>query len=257
MTAIQKHMLMMFIALRVGVGLVGLSLPIILAGVGHWTYGIPLAGSLSAYYHATKECSGLKAADSLEAATTEQAASIPDPCLAIGIGPMRNWFVGNLFFIGGAMLLMRGFSHLENWLLNAAGIMAPCVALFPMNWGNETGFNPHLTFAIAFFVCIGITCVFCSGKTLREMPATIPDRAKVIAFYQFWYRVLGTLMIVAPIAAHLFLRRDPHRMFAVETAGVWAFGAYWLFKTFELKRSDVEGKALRGQLANMDPGTWK
>jgi hypothetical protein len=52
---------------------------------------------------------------------------------------MQNWFVGNLFFIGGAMLLMRGFSHLENWLLNVAGIMAPCVALFPMNsWERTT-----------------------------------------------------------------------------------------------------------------------
>ncbi len=257
MTAIQKHMLMMFISLRWGVGLIGLSLPVILAGVGYSIYGIPLAGSMSAYYHATKDCSGVKAANSLEAEKTAQGGAVPAPCELIGAGPMRNWFVGNLFFIGGAMLLMRGFSRLENWALNIAGIMAPCVALFPMNWGTESGFNPHLTFAIIFFVCVGFTCVFCSGKTLKEMPQTIPDRAQVIAFYRRWYRVFGVLMIAAPICAHLFLLSDPHKMFFVEAAGVWAFGLYWLFKTFELKRSDVEEKALMGQLSEMDPQTFR
>lgn len=257
MSAIQRHMLMMFIALRIGVGVVGISLPVILAGVGYLAFKIPLAGSLSAYYHATKECSGLKAADTLLKVEVDPVAPVPDPCEPVGIGPMRNWFVGNLFFIGGAMFLMRGFSRLENWMLNVAGIMAPGVALFPMNWGKETGFNPHLTFAVIFFLCIGFTAVFCSEKTLNEMPAGIPDRARVIAFYRRWYQVLGTLMVVAPLCAHLFLRRDPHRMFAVETAGVWAFGAYWLFKTRELKRSDIEGRAFRGQLTTMDPHSWR
>lgn len=255
MSAIQKHMLMMFIALRWGVGIVGITLPVILAGVGHWVYGIPLAGSMSAYYHATKDCSGIKAVNAQEAAQTETPESSSDPCVAIGTGPMRNWFVGNLFFIGGAMLLMRGFSRYEDWALNIAGIMAPCVALFPMNWGDETGFNPHLTFATTFFVCVGFTCVFCADKTLKEMPQTIPNRARVIRFYKRWYRILGTLMIALPICAHLFLSHDPHEMFFVEATGVWAFGFYWLFKTFELKRSDIECRALAGQLPHMDPRT--
>jgi hypothetical protein len=248
-TSIQKHMLMMFIALRWGVGIVGISLPVILGGIGYLVHGIPLAGSMSAYYHATKDCSGGKAVQQAAESSTNQSAS--NRCLVIGTGPMRNWFVGNLFFIGGAMLLMRGFSRYENWALDVAGIMAPCVALFPMNWGNETGFNPHLTFAITFFACVGFTCVFCAEKTLKEIPQTLPNRANVIAFYKRWYRVLGTLMIVLPICAHLFLWRDPHRMFFVEAAGVWAFGFYWLFKTFELKRSDVEYRALKGDLPHL------
>jgi hypothetical protein len=85
------------------------------------------------------------------------------------------------------------------------------------------------------------------------MPPTIPNRAQVIAFYRRWYRILGVLMIAAPVCAHLFLWSDPHRMFFVEAAGVWAFGLYWLFKTFELKRSDVEQRALTGQLPGIDP----
>jgi hypothetical protein len=249
---------MMFIALRWGVGIVGIALPVILGGVGFLVHGIPLAGSMSAYYHATKDCSGIKAVHQEE--TTENAGQEPPderPCLAVGTGPMRNWFVGSLFFIGGAMLLMRGFSRYENWALNIAGIMAPCVALFPMNWGDETGFNPHLTFAIAFFVCVGFTCVFCCDKTLEEIPSTVPHRAKVIAFYKRWYRVFGTLMIVLPITAHLLLWKDPHGMFFVEAAGVWAFGFYWLFKTYELKRSDIECRAMRGELREFNTKTLR
>jgi hypothetical protein len=241
-------MLMMFFALRLGVGVVGISLPVILGAVGYSWYGIRLAGSMSAYYHATSACSGTKAVEQQEAAQSSAKQPEGDPCLATGSGPMRNWFVGNLFFIGGAMLLMRGFSRYEDWALDIAGVMAPCVGLFPMNWGSETGFNAHLIFAVTFFVCIGFTCVFCSDKTLKEIPMTTPNREKLIAFYKRWYRVFGTLMIVLPICAHLFLWRDPHQMFFVEAAGVWAFGFYWLFKTYELEHSDVEGRALRGTL---------
>jgi hypothetical protein len=252
---IQKHMLKMFIALRWGVGVIGISLPIILGTVGYWVYGIPLPGSMSAYYHATKNCSGTEMTilqGSAENSTNEPAS---DQCLAIGTGPLRNWFVGNLFFIGGAMLLMRGFSRLENWALNIAGIMAPCVALFPMNWGDQHGCNPHQAFAVTFFVCIAITCVFCSEKTLKEMPATLPNRAQKIAFYRRWYRVLGALMIILPICADFSLKGHPSRTFFVEAGGVVAFGLYWIVKTFELKLSDIENRALKGELPHLDPHT--
>ena len=56
MTDIQKLMLSMFVHLRVGVGVIGISLPIILAGAGKIVFGVPFAGSMSAYYHATSSC---------------------------------------------------------------------------------------------------------------------------------------------------------------------------------------------------------
>ena len=255
MTDIQKHMLMMFIALRWGVGAVGISLPIILAVWGGAVYGIHLPGSMSAYYHATSGCSGKIAADSLAAAKADDKKDIACACLATGTGPMRNWFVGSLFFFGGAMLLMRGFSRWESWALDIAGVAAPLIALNPMNWGTKTSFSPHLTFAITFFVCVGVTCVFCSGKTLKEIPPATPNLAKVIAFYRGWYRVFAVVMVGAPICAHWFLRKDPNSMFFVELAGVWAFGFYWLFKTYELKRSDIERRALKGELPHFNRRT--
>jgi hypothetical protein len=119
MTDIQKLMLSMFIHLRLGVGIIGLSLPFVLE-IGGWFNGVHFAGSMSAYYHATAQCSLPKCAN----------GATQDPrCQEPGKGPMRNWFVGNLFFIGAAMFLIKGFSVWENWALNIAGTAAPCVAL--------------------------------------------------------------------------------------------------------------------------------
>jgi hypothetical protein len=252
MTEIQKHMLKMLIALRWGVGFTGILLPVILAGFGYLRYHIPLAGSMSSYYHATQECSGIKAQRIANSDQVAEALPPSDPCQAIGTGPMRNWFVGNLFFIGGAMLLMRGFSIWENIALDIAGIAAPCVALFPMRWGDQIGRSPHMFFAVTFFVCIAFTCVVCSRKTLNSIPPDTPDRGKVIAFYNAWYLFFAIVMVAAPLCAHLFLNQNPHRTFFVEAAGVWAFGFYWLFKTFELKHSDIEVKALMGEI-EMNP----
>jgi hypothetical protein len=106
---------------------------------------------------------------------------------------MRNWFVGNLFFIGAAMFLVKGFSVWENWALNLAGIAAPCVALFPMEWPCRTlGFSIHsLHFpsAITFFVCAGFTCIFCSEKTLREAARQGKNR-RIIKIFRAWYIAL-------------------------------------------------------------------
>ena len=146
------------------------------------------------------------------------------------------------------MLLMRGFSVWEDLALDIAGVTAPCVAMFPMSWIGQPGFNPHMTFAVTFFLCVGFTAVFCSEKTLKEIPPQTPNREKIIVSYRRWYRVLGFLMVALPLVAHLALAKFVARTFMVEAAGVWAFGSYWLFKTFELKHSDIELSVLTGQL---------
>ena len=258
MTPIQEQMLNMLIALRRGVGIVGILLPVILGGVGYWWYGIPVAGSMSGYYHATKEypakyCCADPRLKEEGWPVSPGCKSAPASCPPIGTGPMRNWFVGILFFVGGSLLLIRGFSLVESWLLNAAGIMSPLVALIPMNWGNQTGFNPHQTFAVAFFVFTALTCIFCADKTLQEMPPDLPNRDQVIARYKWTYRVLAFLMVGLPVLADAVFYKNPAQTFFVELAGAWAFGIYWLVKTHELKKSDIEGRAMRGELRGFDP----
>jgi hypothetical protein len=171
---------------------------------------------------------------------------------------MRNWFVGNLFFVGAAMFLMKGFSQWENWALNFAGIAAPCVALFPMEWPCRTPcfsyHSLHFPAAITFFVCAGFTCIFCSEKTLGQLPKNDPKYKKGIALFRLTYRILGIAMVALPATAWVFAYNSGHKGFWLEASGVAAFGAYWLVKTLELKWSAVEWKAMLGTLS-MNPRT--
>jgi hypothetical protein len=61
-------------------------------------------------------------------------------------------------------------------------------------------------------------------------------------------------MVIAPLAGWALAYRSGHGAFGLEMAGIWAFGAYWLMKTRDLKRSDVEGRAFWGEL-QMNPRT--
>ena len=269
MTEIQKLMLSMFLHLRLGVGIIGLSLPLVLVFGGE-ALGVPFAGSMSAYYHATPQCAlpqcdkGGNVLDQKCQRAAQKCQEVDGKCQKVeqkvedGRGPMRNWFVGNLFFIGAAMFLMKGFSNWENWALNLAGLAAPCVALFPMEWPCRTSafsiHSFHFPAAITFFLSAGFTCIFCSEKTLRQIPDPSPADEKKIAIFRAVYRLLGIAMVALPVLAWIFAYNSGHLGFWLEMAGVVAFGSYWLVKTAELHWSQVEHKALTGEL-EMNPRT--
>lgn len=243
MTEIQKHMMRTFVTLRIGVGAIGIVFPWLLV-IGGAHYHVPFADSMSAYYHASAEC--------------------PDPppnpqssaCEIQGNGPMRNWFVGILFFIGTAIYAIKGFSRWENWLLNIAAIGSLGVALNPMPWPeNPHWFSIHYACAITFFVACGLTCVLCADKTLDQFPNS-PNREKLIKWYKNAYRVLAFFMIGAPLCTLVISRWITHKTFYLEVAGVTAFGIFLLVKTSELKRSEVERRVLEGSL-KLNPRTLR
>jgi hypothetical protein len=245
-TSIQKHMIATFISLRIGIGVIGIIFPFLLWGGGKMA-GFHLADSMSAYYHANNDC--------IDPKQTEKAAScagLPDP--PRGTGPMRNWFVGILFIIGAVMYLIKGFSWQEDWLLNVAGVAAILVALFPMSWTSAKGrlLAMHGGSAMVFFCCIFLVCWHYSGTTLKHFPGARndPERVKVIARYRFFYRLLAVVMLLSPAAAWVLntIGKQNSYIFYVETVGICSFGFYWLLKTFELKRSGVEYKALEGTI---------
>lgn len=250
MTNIQKQMMATFLSLRVGVGVIGIVFPLLLWGGGEIA-GFHRADSMSAYYHANRDC--------IDPKRPEPSAPCSAQPLPTGRGPMRNWFVGILFVMGVCLYLIKGFSKWENLLLTIAGILALCVALFPMPWtdGKVAGFPKHYVSAVTFFVLIAFVCMFCSGKTLQYMPK-IPNREKVIARYRLRYRVLAICMAVSPVAAYVFneFTRRHTLGFWAEAFGIWAFGIYWLVKTKELRLSDVEGRALRGEV-DMDISSFR
>jgi hypothetical membrane protein len=250
MTNIQKQMMATFLSLRVGVGVIGIVFPLLLWGGGKIA-GLHLADSMSAYYHANRDC--------IDPKRPEPKAPCSEQPLPTGRGPIRNWFVGILFVMGVCLYLIKGFSKWENILLTIAGILAVCVAIFPMPWtaGQVSGFPKHYVSAVTFFILIAFVCMFCSDKTLKHMP-TIPNREKVIARYRLWYRVLAVSMVLSPIAAYAFneFTAQDSLAFWAEAFGIWAFGIYWLVKTKELSLSDIERRALNGEV-DMDISTLR
>jgi hypothetical protein len=201
--------------LRFGTATIAFAFPLLL-WVWGWKEGLPLQGSMSAYYWASIE----------------------------GDPPVRVLFVGGIFALGSFLFLYKGYSRWEDQLLNLAAVLVILVALFPTSWkcGSELGYcSPwrlHYASAMAFFACIVIVALLLSGTTLRE----IQDQGRRRR-YEFAYWLTRGSLIFFPglaIAAHVLTKRSDTLTFFLELAGIWAFASFWLVKTFELLRSQTE-----------------
>lgn len=227
---LRRGILGSYNALRLGLALLGLALPVVLyLGGKHWD-GLALQGSMSAYYHAN-------------------SANVP------ALGVMRDEFVGSLFAVGFLMYAYRGLSLAEEIALDVGALCALGVALFPTepSWiqlvaAPEPGFTltAHGAFAVSFFLCIAYVCIFCASDTLK----LIGD-ARARARYRFTYVVLGTLMVAMPaavLALHAQGALDGTAIFWVEAIGIYVFAIYWLVKSREISRSDFDVDYARGEV---------
>jgi hypothetical protein len=90
------------------------------------------------------------------------------------------------------------------------------------------------------------------GGRLRPEYALLGNHPGLATRYRRAYRVLAVVMLVSPITAFVLnLAIGPHTsyIFFVESAGIWAFAAYWWAKSDELSHSMATAKVLRGQVA--------
>jgi hypothetical protein len=169
----------------------------------------------------------------------------------------RNFFIGALCAIGVFLLLYKGYTQLEDWVLNVAGISAVGVGFFAMTKGSDCGpggFSWHSVFAIVFFACIAYVCIFMAQKSLENEP----DAARKAMFLRA-YRLCAAVMAISVIAA-LALKLLPTEQtkslcargwtFWCESLAVWAFAAFWYFKTREL---EPLRKRIRAQVAQGAP----
>lgn len=215
---LSDHIAATYRALRIGIAVIALAFPILLAIGGYVLAGLALEGSMSAYYHA-------------------------------GNSAMRNVFVGILFAVGTILFLYQGFSRLEDWALNFAGIFALGVALFPMAWPAVSGgsrFSLHGIFAVLFFLCIAYVCVYRASDTL----SLVKDEKKRER-YRVLYKIIGIAMFASPVMAFVLislLRLNKSFVFFVEAAGVYVFAWYWLLKSLEIAKTNADEKAARGEL---------
>ena len=207
-------MLATYQTLRVVLFVIALSFPWVLWIGGCISSGrVDLEGSMSDYYH----------------------------------GTMRNWFVGVLFAISVMLVAYKGYRPAENVALNIAGACAVLVALFP---NRQPGPNYHAFFAVCFFLCIAYVCIFCASATL---PLVKEGRRE---YYRRLYKILGWAMVISPVVAVvltlIFDVRSSYIFFA-EACGVYAFAAYWLVKTLEIRETNADKKAASGEI-QLEPG---
>ena len=230
--------------LRLGLAVLAFAFPPLLFGGGFLLWSLPLAGSMSAYYH-------YHPIERLhpDKGTPDQSAPIPADENTLGQGVMRNPFVGILFAVGALLFAYQGFSRLEDYALNLAGILAWGIALFPMKWpeGIKDGlFSLHGTFAISFFACIAYVCIWRAGDTLPLI-----ENAAIRKRYLRTYQFLGWTMVIFPFLAWALISLTPwHKsvIFFVELAGIYVFAAYWITKSHEASKTTVDEKASRGKL---------
>jgi hypothetical protein len=194
--------------LRLGLGSTAIALPLTLWLVG-LVRGVPLQGSMSEYYNTD----------------------------------MRDVFVGVLFAAGAGLFLYRGFSRIEDWVLNLAGLFGIGVAIFPVR-ADAGDLTLHGTCAVLFFVCLAYVAVFRATDTL-----TLVTDAKRVKRYKSIYRSLGIAMLALPaiaailVSAFEFDRAEGETkrvVFFVEFAAIWAFGAFWLVKSHEIRRTQKD-----------------
>jgi hypothetical protein len=172
---------------------------------------------------------------------TEFQPTISHYYCAIGGELERNLFVGVLITIGIFLFLYMGYSAIEDWILNAAGLCAFGIALSPTGYclGIE---DQRLTFhgvcAAIFFLCIAYVCVFLARVTLSKEEDD--DRKKrFITIYNIIGAVMAVTIGLAILGNSLFKEffNQPffrHLTFFIEAVGIWAFSAFWLVKTQEV-----------------------
>ncbi|MFK8101252.1 MAG: hypothetical protein AB8G15_01960 [Saprospiraceae bacterium] len=228
---LQEHIFYTYVNLRIGIAVLGLSLPILLVLLG-WFLNVDFQNSLSAYFHA------------------DSAGHF-----------LRTFFVGNLFAIGVSLYLYKGYSNRENIALNLAGIFAIGVAVFPMTWRDEAGetlyqgielfsigqsaVSLHGVCAVLMFLCIAYVCIWCASDTLALL-----KEEKRRKLYKKLYKSFGVAMIALPVGASLLamvFRVSDKTIFIVETVGIVTFAAYWWTKSREISASNADKMAIQGQ----------
>jgi hypothetical protein len=270
-TRLQEHIRVTYFSLRVGLGLLALVFPVLLASYGYFIEHIPIQKSMSAYYF----------------------AFAPDDS-PLRVFPVRGFFVGILWAIGCFLILYRGFSNTENWLLNLAGVSAISVASFPMeascgNCASVDLSSVHYSAAACLFILIAFVAWFCNEDSLRELmkeqirtenalkeeldelqgedqkKEELKTKLRDLQrehkrnnpnHFRLAYYSLGALMILAPAAAVgmiYFTGFYDWKTFVVEWAGIWVFSAYWLLKSYELSLSRADEKATMGEMTITEP----
>lgn len=221
--------------LRIGIAVLAFVFPPLLWFGGSLLQHLPLADSMSEYYHYHPQA---------------QDNGQPDEGRPGGQGVMRNEFVGILFAVGAILIVYQGYTRLEDYALNLAGVLALGIALFPMAPPfdkSDGSFSRHGICAVSFFLCIGYVCIFRASDTLQLVHDPVLRQR-----YRRAYLILGIAMVASPVLAYVLISHSPvgnkTAIYFVELAGIYVFATYWVVKSHEVSKTDSDMKAALGKL---------
>ena len=168
-------------------------------------------------------------------------------------GLLRTMFTGFLILVGGLMLAYRGFDDKDNWIHNAAGVLAIAVALFPKALDAADIFKGgvryeflHGASAVLLFCTAAYAVVYSGGPRLQSRLVQ-----GEISLLLRW-RVAAIIGMISGGIAYLpyvfswdkeFL--PPTGVLLVEMTGFFGFAFYWLGMTHVIHRANLRFAASR------------
>lgn len=192
-----------YMALRKAIGLIGLLLPFVLAGVYMLLMSkLIVRASISAYYYSS----------------------------------MRNVLVGDLCAIGVFLFAYHGYDRWDNLCTNAAGVFAVGVAFCPTTppdpspWARAVGYA-HLAFAGLLFAMLAVIALFLFTRT--DCPGgQSPRKRKRDVVYRTCGGVIVACLALVPVEAFVLgsAVAGYQPLFWLEAVAIVAFGVAWLVK---------------------------
>jgi hypothetical protein len=194
----KNELVISYLQLRRIVGIVGMSLPVITA-VGAWLiFSVGLQESLSVYYYT----------------------------------PMRDVWVGLIFFLGGFFWSYRGYNLADRIAGKLATLFGWLFVIFPPGKSTTpmdiSGYL-HAIFAAAFFVTLICVSAFLFTKTDPNKPPT-PQKLRRNTIYRVCAIVMAISLGVGAVLYYLPAFAPFRPMFWGETFAIEAFGFSWFVK---------------------------
>lgn len=167
----------------------------------------------------------------------------------------RNFYVGGLCAIGVFLILYKGYTIAEDWILNVAGACAVGTAFFAMTRDSDCspgGSSLHSVFAVAFFACIAFVCIVMSRNSLAHEPDS--KRKKTFLLWYWIFAIAMGIGVFAALAVKLLPLEKTQSLcengwtFWCESFAIWSFAAFWFLKTKELEpvRRRIKAQVAQG-----------
>ena len=144
---------------------------------------------------------------------------------------LRDLFVGGLFIIGALLICYRTDSIPETINYSIGGLAAYVVALIPTDKNDFIWNHPHFIAAVILLFSIALSATVFSRATARGL-----QNPRDQSFYKIIYTIIGVAMITIPVLTGILTHDNGTHIFWIECACIWIFAAFWIVKSFEIKK---------------------